>query len=178
VGYCGEKRFKVVKKFFGHFLYSVDHKGRVAIPNCFRKALPQESNGRLVLNKGHDRTLSIHPLSVWEKVVGGALPKLSVNKRESRNLLWGMAANASEVVLDAQGRISIPKELLDYAGITNQVVIFGAITYFVMANPETYEKLQKEFEENYEKYASDLLDSIEIPSADSSSSNDLIPRDE
>jgi len=89
-----------------------------------------------------------------------------------------MAANASEVVLDAQGRISIPKELLDYAGITNQVVIFGAITYFVMANPETYEKLQKEFEENYEKYASDLLDSIEIPSADSSSSNDLIPRDE
>ncbi len=76
--------------------------------------------------------------------------------------LWGMAGNAVEVTLDAQGRISIPKELLEYAGITNQVVIFGSISYFVMANPETYNKLQKEFEENFEKYAADLLDSIEI----------------
>lgn len=76
--------------------------------------------------------------------------------------LWGMAGNAVEVTLDAQGRISIPKELLEYAGITNQVVIFGSIIYFVMANPETYNKLQKEFEENFEKYAADLLDNIEI----------------
>lgn len=73
-----------------------------------------------------------------------------------------MAANASAVILDAQGRITIPKELLDYAEITNQVVIFGAITHFLMANPETFNKLQKEFEENYEKYAEELLDNIEI----------------
>ncbi len=144
--------------FFGNFLYSVDHKGRIAIPNSFRKALPQESNGRLVLNKGHDRTISIHPLSVWKKVVGGSLPKLSINKRESRILRWGMAANANEAIMDAQGRINIPKELLDYAGVTDEAVIFGGGNYFVLANPETFKKLQKEFEENQEKYAADLLD--------------------
>lgn len=158
---CGDKRHEVVIGFFGHFFYSVDHKGRVAIPNSFRKALPQESNGRLVLNKGYDRTLSIHPLSAWKKFLDGTLSKLSVNQRVSRILRWGISANANEVVLDAQGRISIPKELLDFAGITNQVVIFGAGSYFIMANPETFNKLQKEFEENYEKYAADLLDGIE-----------------
>ncbi len=162
VGNCGEERCKRVSNFFGHFFYSVDNKGRVAIPNCFRKALPQESNGRLVLNKGHDRTLSIHPLSVWKKVVGGTLPKLSVNQRESRILRWGLAANANEVILDAQGRISIPKELLDFAGITDEVVIFGAGSYFIMTNPEAFNKLQKEFEENYEKYAADLLDNDKL----------------
>jgi len=151
-----------VTAFFGHFLYSVDHKGRVAIPNCFRKALPQESNGRLVLNKGHDRTIIIHPLSVWKKFVGGALPKLSINKRESRILRWGMAANANEAIMDAQGRISITKELLDFAGISNEVVIFGGGSHFVIANPETFNKLQKEFEENQEKYAADLLDGPEM----------------
>jgi MraZ protein len=152
----------VVNLFFGHYFYSVDHKGRVAIPNCFRKALPQESNGRLVLNKGHDRTISIHPLSVWKKVVGGALSKLSINKKESRTLLWGIPANANEATLDAQGRISIPKELLDFAGISKEVVIFGGGILFVMANPETFNKFQKEFEENYEKYAADLLDGSEM----------------
>lgn len=161
VGHCGDERFEVVTEFFGHYVYSVDHKGRVAIPNCFRKALPQESNGRLVLNKGHDRTISIHPLSVWKNVVGGTLPKLSINQRESRILRWGLAANANEAILDAQGRISIPKELLDFAGINNEVVIFGGGSYFIMANPEIFNKLQKEFEENYEKYAADLLDGSE-----------------
>ena len=73
-----------------------------------------------------------------------------------------MAANANEAILDAQGRISIPKELLDFAGVNNEVVIFGGGSYFIMANPEIFNKLQKEFEENYEKYAADLLDGREM----------------
>jgi MraZ protein len=151
-------------RFIGHFLYSVDHKGRVAIPNCFRKALPQESNGRLVINKGHDRTIIIHPLSVWEEVVGGTLPKLSVHKKETRTLLWGLASNANEASLDAQGRISIPKELLDFAGITNEVAIFGGGNHFVMASPDTFNTIQKDYEENEERYASEYLDGKESSS--------------
>ena len=73
-----------------------------------------------------------------------------------------MTANANEAILDAQGRIGIPKELLEFAGINDEVVIFGGGSHFVLANPESFNKLQKEFEENYEKYASDLLDGSEI----------------
>ncbi len=161
MGHCGEK-WSFVLNFFGHFSYRVDHKNRVAIPNCFRKALPQESNGRLVLNKGHDRTISIHPLSVWEKLVDGYQTRLSINKKESRILYWGIFANANHAVLDTQGRINIPKELLEYSAITDEVVIFGAGNHFVMANLETFNNLQKVFEENFEKYAENLLYDSEI----------------
>ena len=104
----------------GEYNHSVDSKGRVIVPSKFREDLGMN----FIVTKGFDNSLFIFSKTEWnsfeEKV--RALPMTNPNARSfSRFFLAG----ATECELDKQGRINLPQNLIDYAGITKDVVIIG-----------------------------------------------------
>lgn len=104
----------------GEYNHSVDTKGRVIVPAKFREDL----GCNFIVTKGFDNSLFIFSKNEWsnfeEKV--RSLPMTNPNARSfSRFFLAG----ATECELDKQGRINIPQNLLDYAGITKDVVVIG-----------------------------------------------------
>lgn len=123
--------------FFGRHFHSVDSKGRVAIPSSFRRKLGPEPGEVLILHPRPDGAIRVHPAADWTEYWEAALPGITRYQDDSddaRRLL----GEVEEVALDRQGRILIPRPMLEEAGITDQVLFSGAGEYFEIWNPERY----------------------------------------
>jgi MraZ protein len=64
---------------------------------------------------------------------------------------------ATELELDNQSRLSIPKELLLFAGIENEVLIIGVLEHIEIWNPGMYEQYMKTQAQSYESVAQTVL---------------------
>ena len=104
----------------GEFKHNLDTKGRMAIPAKFRDKLTAGA----IITRGIDDCLFVFANTEWEALAGKliALPLAQANSRAFTRL---MLAGASDVELDAQGRILIPDYLRKYAGLKKAVVVAG-----------------------------------------------------
>ncbi|MEX0599172.1 MAG: division/cell wall cluster transcriptional repressor MraZ, partial [Rhodothermales bacterium] len=53
--------------FKGQAEYSVDSKGRVAIPAKMRNALSPEAKNSFTITRGFEQCINLYPLDQWEK---------------------------------------------------------------------------------------------------------------
>ena len=104
----------------GEFKHNLDPKGRMAIPAKFRDKLTAGA----IITRGIDSCLFVFANNEWEALAAKliALPLAQANSRAFTRL---MLAGASDVELDAQGRILIPDYLRKYAGLKKEVVVAG-----------------------------------------------------
>ena len=127
--------------FLGEFEHSIDDKGRVAIPARFREELGEG----MVLTRGFDLCLQAFPRHVWQQLAQ-KVSSLSLGNLEARNLRRMLFSNAAEVEVDRQGRILVPQNLREYAGISEQVVITGIDTYFELWSSERWRTVMDELD--------------------------------
>lgn len=119
--------------FLGEFEHTIDDKGRVAIPARFREDLGEG----LVLTRGFDQCLQAFPRPIWQ-TVSKRVSELSMGNADARTLRRLLFSGAAEVEIDRQGRILIPQNLREYAGLAEQVVITGMDTYFELWSTERW----------------------------------------
>jgi MraZ protein len=106
--------------FRGEFQHTLDDKGRVIIPARLREGLGENS----IVTRGLDRCLFLYPLAEWTRLEQ-RLKKLPFTKSDARAFNRMFFSGAAEVEADRQGRILIPQNLRDYAGIEKDVMIIG-----------------------------------------------------
>lgn len=119
--------------FRGASLLTVDAKGRIAIPARHRQTLTDDFDGQVVLTVDKDRCLLLLPLPAWldiEKKLQ-ALPAYDHNARKLQRFLVG---HARELEMDRQGRLLLPQELRDFAGIERRTMLVGQINKFELWN--------------------------------------------
>lgn len=107
--------------FLGTFTPKLDDKGRFFLPAKFRDQLA----GGLVITRQADRCLAIWPTAVFETEVANAATGPSTVQRV-RAYQRMISAGASDESPDAQGRISVPAPLRNYAGLGKEIVVIGA----------------------------------------------------
>lgn len=105
----------------GEYSHSLDQKGRVNFPARLREDL----GDRFVITKGLDDCLFVYSLEEWAKLEE-KLSELPLSK--SRMLKRFFYAGAVEVEGDKQGRVIIPQNLREYAGLQKDVTVVGAST--------------------------------------------------
>src|SRR3972149_5418865 len=110
--------------FFGEFEYKLDEKGRLPLLLRFRGRV----NGGVVLTPGVEKCITAYPILEWKKLAE-ALTSASVTRSKLRRLSRAIFATAFHLNIDAQGRISLPAPLREYAEITDEVVVTGANNY-------------------------------------------------
>ena len=121
--------------FFGTYTPKLDEKGRFFLPAKFRDDL---ADG-LVVTRGQDRCLAIYPMATFiEKTKQVATAPTTV--RNVRDFQRMLASSASDEVPDKQGRITIPAPLRDYAGLSANIVVVGAIDRAEIWNPQAWEE--------------------------------------
>jgi MraZ protein len=134
----------------GTYYYSVDHKGRIAVPAKFRKVLLPEADSTYMVTKGFDKCLSLYSLDRWMDFAD-SLAKLPKTKKRSRNVVRWFMANAERVQVDSQGRIKIPQHLLEYASVKKDAVIIGVYDRMEIWNRKDYEENAGAVEETIEE---------------------------
>lgn len=138
--------------FLGEFTHALDEKGRLTIPSKFRKDL----NDQCVVARGLDGCLSVYPMKEWELLIEKLDQKPSSDVRV-RRFKRQFFASASVEALDRQGRLSIPQQLLDYAGISRDVTIVGESNIIELWSEDRWNKqLEDEGEESFENLAAFL----------------------
>lgn len=102
----------------GEFQHNIDAKGRLFIPAKFRESL----GSAFVVTKGLDGCLFVYSLPAWN-VLEEKINRLPMS--QSRDLQRFFCSSAADCAPDAQGRVVIPQNLRQYAGLTKETTIIG-----------------------------------------------------
>lgn len=104
----------------GEFMHTLDSKGRVFIPAKWRDELAHQ----VVVTKGHEKCLYIMTMERFQ-TRRAQLDELSTNRKANRDHNRIFFSSGSEEQVDKSGRMSIPANLRQYAGLEREVVAIG-----------------------------------------------------
>lgn len=103
----------------------LDAKGRMAMPARYREQLQQSSVSQVIVTIDTESPcLLLYPLPEWEIIEQKiqALPSFNKTARRIQRLLIG---HATEVELDANGRLLLPPLLREYAQLDKKIMLVG-----------------------------------------------------
>lgn len=143
--------------FKGQATYSVDAKGRVAIPAKMRALLGPEAQSTFTVTRGFEKCIFAYPLNTWKMAVEEKIGELNPYSREARAFTRRIMMWAEELVLDRQGRLALPRPLLEYAAVMGRVQILGAYDHIEIWNPETLEAYLEAEPLDYETLAARVM---------------------
>lgn len=130
----------------GEFQHNIDAKGRLIMPAKFR----DELGDKFVATKGLDKCLFIFPVTEWQKL-DKQLSELSLSKgREIQRFFYG---GMTECEIDKQGRILIPANLRDYAGLEKDIIIIGLNKRAEIWNKQSWDDRNERFIQNTDEVA-------------------------
>ncbi len=113
--------------FFGRHNAKVDDKGRLVIPSAIKGVVPADQMMFVIRKDMHSDCLEMYTWQEWSNMSAAVRSKLDLAFDDEHIRYWRTyMSNTAQVTPDAKlGRISIPKELLEAAGITKDVVVLG-----------------------------------------------------
>lgn len=139
--------------FMGEYQHQLDTKGRMIVPAKFRDELTEH----FVITRGLDKCLFGYPLDEWKRIEE-KLKTLPITKRDARKFMRLFFSGAVEVELDKQGRINIPKNLMEYAGLSKECTVIGVSTRIEIWDRNSWDNFYEDTEEHYEEIAEELID--------------------
>ncbi len=123
----------MTRTFSGEYRHSLDAKGRLIVPAKFREIL----GSHFWIGRGFDKCLQIYDEDDWN-AFSERLKALPSNSEKARALVRYFMAGTMEVEIDKQGRILLPPQLRQLAGIDKNVVFVGMGTRAELWSEETY----------------------------------------
>ena len=103
----------------GEYQHSLDAKGRLNFPAVLRKTLGEH----FYITRGLDGCLAVYSEEGWQRLEERF--RGLINK-EGRALQRYFFSGAAELGPDKQGRVLIPQNLRDFAGLVKDIIIIGA----------------------------------------------------
>lgn len=122
--------------FMSEYNHTVDAKGRLIVPSKFRDQLGDE----FVVTKGMDGCLFVYANEDW-KAFEQKLTALPLINKEARKFARFFLAGAAQVEVDKQGRILLPSNLRDFAGLDKDVVLVGVGSRIEIWSRENWENM-------------------------------------
>lgn len=108
--------------FRGRYQHTIDPKGRLSVPAKFRDALAQYGGALIVVP--NENALEVHPIEEWERLEN-RINEQSAFDPEVRKLGRLYISRAKEVALDGNGRILLPPDSRQQAGLGRDVTLVG-----------------------------------------------------
>jgi len=144
--------------FTGQYEVKVDGKGRLRLPSDLLRQIPEETRSKYVINKSFDNCLRLYPIAQWNAITE-ELNKLSYFQSKEREFLRYFYQAATQVELDSNDRVLIPKRLTDATAIKDEVVITAFHDIIEIWSSEAYYKNLKE-PENFAQMADEIFAKI------------------
>jgi MraZ protein len=127
--------------FIGDYSCKVDPKGRIMLPQAFKKNMPEGARDKFVIKKDiYEKCLVLYTMDEWQRRIQEILENTSRFNREHRMLIREFSKDTAEVELDANNRILIPSRLLNLAGIDRDVVLAGQLDQIEIWSKELYDQ--------------------------------------
>jgi MraZ protein len=152
--------------FKGTETYSLDPKSRVVLAEQWRSDYDGKPFNTFVLTRGYETCIHVYPLKTW-RVYEKILSQMNPFGDDDIYFVHYFTMMSSEVELDTQNRLIIPKQLREFALIEpgNKLEAVGMIDHVEYWNPDERRKFlkltgdRKQENENYKKIVNQALTS-------------------
>src|SRR5882724_4261800 len=145
--------------FLGEYEATLDSKGRFLLPVGFKKQLPEEGNTQFVINRGFEKCLSLYPMNKWEPIFT-RMSKLNDFDPKVREFRRYFLNGATMLELDSAGRLLVPPNLKEYAGLEKDIVLAAANDKIEIWDKTRYQQFFESFSpEAFSNIANDVMNS-------------------
>ncbi|MEK7606069.1 MAG: division/cell wall cluster transcriptional repressor MraZ [Patescibacteria group bacterium] len=135
----------------GEYTHTLDEKKRLSLPVRFRSELGK----KLVVTRGLEGCLFLYSQKEWASIAK-RLGELGMGQANMRGFTRFMLAGASEVEVDAAGRMLIPDFLRDFAGLKTKVVFAGLQSRVEIWNEKAWDSYTTRIEKEADMLAERL----------------------
>jgi len=145
--------------FHGEYQSTVDAKGRFLLPGGLKKQLAEGEN-RFIVGRGFEKCLTLYPMKSWQNVLEkiSQLNDFDPKVRQFRRQFLG---GATEVELDAAGRLLLPPTLREFALTGKEIVLAAALDRFEIWDASKYKQLFEDFSaDEFSNLAQEVMSGI------------------
>lgn len=129
----------IMTGFLGEYEVTLDTKGRFLLPAGLKKQLPEGENTHFVVNRGFEKCLSLYPKQSWEPVYA-KISALNTFDPEVRSFVRFFLNGATEVEIDSAGRLLLPPNLKEYAGLGKDIVLTSGVDKIEIWSKEAHQQ--------------------------------------
>ncbi|MCF2875348.1 MULTISPECIES: division/cell wall cluster transcriptional repressor MraZ [unclassified Tenacibaculum] len=146
----------------GTYECKVDAKGRLMVSSAFKKQLSSVlQEGFVVKRSVFQSCLELYPMQEWNMVMQ-KINKLNRFVKKNNDFIRRFTAGVKVVEMDASGRVLIPKDLCQFAGIEKQVVLSSAVNIIEIWDKDKYEKVIDEAVVDFADLAEEVMGNIDV----------------
>ena len=144
-----------VNDFSGEYRFSLDSKKRINIPSGIRKMLSPEADGAMVFTRGFEGCVYVFPHDEWKRLTKrlNTLDSFNVKVRDFIRLFVGPAY---KTVMDNQGRVLLPDNILQMARIEREILLLGSLNKWELWNPKIYQDYMQQNNPSIEALAQEI----------------------
>lgn len=129
-----------VLNLIGTYECKVDAKGRLMMPQAFKKQLATVIQDGFVLKRAvFQKCLELYPMAEWN-ALSQKVNKLNRFNKKNDEFIRRFNAGVKLVEMDSSGRILISKDLHAFAQTKKEIVVNAAINVLEIWDKELYEK--------------------------------------
>ena len=132
------KETEVIGMFGGEYRHTLDAKNRIFIPAKLREDLGETF---VVAKDVRTECLKVYSLAGWEAYLE---PILKQNRNLKERALRFLSSSMMQVSPDSHGRITLPKELVEHAGIEGTAVVVGCFDYAEIWAEAAYARIKEQ----------------------------------
>ena len=126
--------------FVGEYTCKADNKCRVVVPSSFRKVMATQTIFVLRRNV-FEKCIDLYPLDEWERMMEQVNGRLNRFNPTHVAFLREFCRGTQEVEMDSNGRILLPRKMLDEVGIEKEMVLSAQNAMIQIWDIKTYEQV-------------------------------------
>jgi MraZ protein len=140
----------------GEFECNLDSKGRLLFPVGLKRQMPAGEGLHFVINRGFEQCLVLYPGSEW-KQISDEVNQLNIYVKKNREFVRYFYRGATELNIDGNNRLLLPKPLLEYASIQKEIVLFAFSNRIEIWDRKKYQTLLTDEPDDFASLAEEVM---------------------
>jgi len=145
----------------GEYECKVDAKGRLLVPSGLRKQFSAAAEGKLFVKRGIENCLELYQKHDWE-AVSEKVSSLNQFVKKNRVFARKFISGATQLELDSVGRVNLPKNLLEYAGVQKELILFAYGNKIEIWDKKSYDAELEMTDDDFAGLAEDVMGDVNL----------------
>ncbi len=127
------------------------------IPIALKKQLSSVVKKGFVLKRAvFQQCLELYPISQWEQLIT-KVNSLNRFKKKNNDFIRRFTAGVKFIELDTSGRLLIPRDLIDFANISKEIVVSSSVDIIELWDKSAYEETIKDATVDFASLAEEVM---------------------
>ena len=146
-----------MQHFIGTYECKADDKGRIMLPILLKKQLSDKLKHGFVIKRAvFNSCLELYPLKEWDELML-RINKLNRFNKKNIDFIRRFTAGVRQIDIDISGRSLIPKDLINHAKISKDIVVSSAVNILEIWDKGLYEEAIDDAKGDFGNLAEDVM---------------------